>query len=34
VPENPNKPYDMHEVIERVIDDGSFFEIQPTTPAI
>ncbi len=29
VPENPNKPYDMYQVIRRVIDDGSFFEIQP-----
>jgi propionyl-CoA carboxylase beta chain len=27
VPENPNKPYDMHEVIRRVVDEGSFFEI-------
>ncbi|GAM24071.1 hypothetical protein SAMD00019534_072460 [Acytostelium subglobosum LB1] len=29
VPEDPNKPYDMQEVIERVIDNGEFFEIQP-----
>jgi propionyl-CoA carboxylase beta chain len=28
VPENPNKPYDMREIILRVIDDGHFFEIQ------
>ena len=27
VPENPNKPYDMHGVIERIIDDKNFFEI-------
>jgi len=27
VPDNPNKPYDMHEVIHGIIDDGSFFEI-------
>ena len=27
VPENPNKPYDMHEVINGVIDEDSFFEI-------
>ncbi len=27
VPENPNKPYDMHEVITRVIDNGEFYEI-------
>jgi propionyl-CoA carboxylase beta chain len=29
VPDNPNKPYDMHDVIGRVIDDGSFYEVQP-----
>ncbi len=28
VPENPNKPYDMGDVIRRVVDDGHFFEIQ------
>jgi propionyl-CoA carboxylase beta chain len=28
VPDNPNKPYDMHQVIEGIIDDGSFYEIQ------
>ena len=27
VPENPNKPYDMHEVIQGIIDRDSFFEI-------
>lgn len=27
VPENPNKPYDMKEVITRVVDEGSFFEV-------
>ena len=27
VPENPNKPYDMAEIIGRVVDDGRFFEI-------
>ncbi len=27
VPENPNKPYDMHEVIRGIIDEDSFFEI-------
>ncbi|WP_457616969.1 acyl-CoA carboxylase subunit beta [Lutibacter sp.] len=27
VPENPNKPYDMHEVINGIIDENSFFEI-------
>ena len=29
VPENPNKPYDMKEVINEVVDDGDFFEVQP-----
>ena len=28
VPENPNKPYDMREIILRVVDEGHFFEIQ------
>ncbi|WP_339753204.1 acyl-CoA carboxylase subunit beta [uncultured Winogradskyella sp.] len=27
VPENPNKPYDMHKVIEGIIDEDSFYEI-------
>ncbi|MFQ5568703.1 MAG: acyl-CoA carboxylase subunit beta [Rhodothermales bacterium] len=27
VPENPNKPYDMYDVIRRIVDDGAFFEI-------
>src|SRR5882757_8619512 len=27
VPDNPNKPYDMHEVIRRVVDDGEFYEV-------
>eukprot|EP00026_Physarum_polycephalum_P006460 Phypoly_transcript_06503.p1 GENE.Phypoly_transcript_06503~~Phypoly_transcript_06503.p1 ORF type:complete len:546 (+),score=129.74 Phypoly_transcript_06503:131-1768(+) len=30
VPEDPNKPYDMHEVIQKVVDDGDFFEIHPS----
>jgi propionyl-CoA carboxylase beta chain len=29
VPDNPNKPYDMHDVIRRVADDGEFYEVQP-----
>ena len=29
VPSNPNKPYDMHEVITKIVDEGDFFEIQP-----
>jgi len=28
VPENPNKPYDMKEVIRAVVDDRHFFEVQ------
>ena len=27
IPESPNKPYDMHEVIEEVVDDGEFLEV-------
>jgi propionyl-CoA carboxylase beta chain len=27
IPENANQPYDMREVIENVVDDGSFFEV-------
>jgi propionyl-CoA carboxylase beta chain len=29
VPSNPNKPYDMQELILKTVDDGDFFEIQP-----
>ena len=29
VPDNANKPYDMHEVLKRVIDDAEFLEVQP-----
>ncbi len=29
VPTNPNKPYDIKEVIEKVVDEGDFFELQP-----
>ncbi len=28
VPDNPNKPYDMKELIRKVVDEGDFFEIQ------
>jgi len=28
VPANPNKPYDMKELIERIVDEGDFFELQ------
>ncbi len=27
VPDNANKPYDMHDVIRRVVDQGEFFEV-------
>lgn len=27
VPANPNQPYDMREVIDGIVDDGSFFEV-------
>ncbi|MEK6612297.1 MAG: acyl-CoA carboxylase subunit beta, partial [Gemmatimonadota bacterium] len=27
VPDDPSKPYDMHEVISRVVDDGEFLEV-------
>jgi propionyl-CoA carboxylase beta chain len=30
IPDNPNKPYDMHELIRKTVDEGDFFEIQPT----
>ena len=29
VPDDPQKPYDMHDVIRRVVDDAEFLEIQP-----
>jgi propionyl-CoA carboxylase beta chain len=28
VPDNANKPYDMHEVINRIVDDAEFYEVQ------
>jgi len=28
IPENPNQPYDMHELIRKTADEGDFFEIQ------
>ena len=33
VPAEPAQPYDMHEVINRVVDDGDFLEIQPAWAA-
>jgi len=29
VPANPNQPYDMQELIRKVVDEGDFFELQP-----
>jgi propionyl-CoA carboxylase beta chain len=29
IPANANQPYDMHELIRKVLDEGDFFEIQP-----
>ena len=29
IPENPNMPYDMYEVIAGIVDNGEFFEVQP-----
>ncbi|MGV3769516.1 MAG: acyl-CoA carboxylase subunit beta, partial [Sphingobium phenoxybenzoativorans] len=29
VPANANQPYDMHELIRKVVDEGDFFEVQP-----
>ncbi len=28
IPESPNKPYDMKEIIRRIVDDRQFFEVQ------
>ncbi|MBK7979044.1 MAG: acyl-CoA carboxylase subunit beta [Ignavibacteriae bacterium] len=28
IPENSNKPYDMHKVIFKILDDGEFLEVQ------
>jgi propionyl-CoA carboxylase beta chain len=29
VPDNANKPYDIKELIYKIVDDGDFFELQP-----
>jgi acetyl-CoA carboxylase carboxyltransferase component len=29
IPDSANKPYDVRKVIERVVDSGDFFEVQP-----
>ena len=30
VPASANQPYDMHELIRKTVDEGDFFEVQPT----
>jgi propionyl-CoA carboxylase beta chain len=30
IPNNPNKPYDIKELIHKVVDEGDFFEVQET----
>ncbi len=27
IPDNPNKPYDIKDVVEKIVDDGHFFEV-------
>src|SRR5438132_279760 len=27
IPDSPNKPYDMHDVVRRIVDDGDFLEV-------
>ncbi|MDR2824306.1 MAG: acyl-CoA carboxylase subunit beta [Prevotellaceae bacterium] len=29
VPDNPNKPYDMKDIIRSIVDNGDFLEVQP-----
>jgi propionyl-CoA carboxylase beta chain len=29
IPDNPNQPYDMLELIEKTVDEGDFFELSP-----
>jgi propionyl-CoA carboxylase beta chain len=33
IPDSANKPYDMHELIRKVVDEGDFFEVQPNHAA-
>jgi propionyl-CoA carboxylase beta chain len=33
IPDSPAKPYDMHELILKTVDEGDFFEIQPNHAA-
>jgi propionyl-CoA carboxylase beta chain len=29
IPDSPNQPYDMHEIIRSLVDEGEFLEVQP-----
>lgn len=29
IPDNPNQPYDMKELIEKIVDEGDYFEVGP-----
>ncbi|MEO6152689.1 MAG: acyl-CoA carboxylase subunit beta [Croceibacterium sp.] len=33
IPDSANQPYDMHELVQKVVDDGEFFEIAPAHAA-
>ena len=33
VPDNPNRPYDIKELIEKIADEGDFFELKPAWAA-
>jgi len=33
IPESPSQPYDMHAVIDRIVDDDDFLELQPAWAA-
>jgi propionyl-CoA carboxylase beta chain len=33
IPDNPNKPYDIKELITKIADEGEFFELQPAHAA-
>jgi propionyl-CoA carboxylase beta chain len=33
IPDSPAKPYDMHELISKTVDEGDFFEVQPNHAA-
>jgi propionyl-CoA carboxylase beta chain len=33
IPDDPSRPYDMHDVIGRIVDDGELLEVQPAWAA-